>query len=644
MARHRYVTHGPYVGAAGVPVRWDHAIDPLAVTPLRAADDPRWTRVALMGSPQRAGKTELGTNFILAALEQAGTNVFYFAASAVLAQDVWQKKIAPALLASAKTEPLLPLDREAAGTKERRDFTNKTSLFVRGSESRGALASATAPRIVADDVQAMRVFPEGDHPVDVAQERADAYPADQRRYLLLGQPGTVDDYLARTLFASAFYVPFVPCPKCGTYQLLEWGRLQFDSTNPRKARTGAWLKCAHADCHHKIRRRSVPGMLRDHLWVSTPPGKNWITEPTEGGTWIDPAQHAVYPDTRRDTTVAGFWRSALYWRFADWGALAAEYLEGRGNPEKVINFQKRIRAVPWKEPEVDEDKLTEAELTQHAAKYPAGHIPDAADVVTVGVDVQSGYVYYIVRAWRKSDGETWLIDLGTCGKPLKGLADESKRDRGKRRAVAIAEGLEEVAELAAAGWPVIDAAGEIIGQRSATICVVDRGYEKDVVGGWWQTRGRQQNWRMVLGQKAGIRLALWPAKPRLDDRQRPYRPLDVSQAKTVLRRLLRIPRGQSGYWHFPAAGVHTNTVRAYHRHLTSEEWRTDFKTPRWEKIAGVRANHFLDCEVYGLCAARGLGVALAGFARPPEQTRTRGYARRAAGGQRRSGGSWRIGR
>lgn len=640
--RHLWISEGPLVVRAGVNARWNRDVDPLCVAPLQAFEDKRWNEVCLCGTPQTAGKTMTITLIILSTLFQHGTSVLYHTPAATLSQAVWMKKIAPALLADRDLRRLIILDRDLAGTKEQRNFTNGTTLYVRGSESRAALAGVTATVVIADDVQAMQTLPEGDHPVDLARERAGSFEHGEGRYLLAGQPGMVDDYLSVKLFGGAFYVPMLPCPHCGLYQMLEWERMVYPD-DPEAALTETHMQCARQDCDYKLRSRELGRMLPRHKWVSNPPGVNWVTGKHDGegalraeklaeglrGVGVaDLNDVAVYPETERRTTSAGFWRSAFYWAWSNWGGLAQQYLESAGNPTALINFQKARRGVPYKPPEIDEEKLDQAEIATHVRPgYAAGTVPSWCDVVTVTVDVQSGYVYYLVRGWRKADGESALIQLGTFGRPLSGR-DESKEERQQRRVAGITAGLDEVLELCAPGWEVVeeerDQENERAGEQGAAavppkiiyagLGLVDRGYEPNTVGMWWRTKGCGL-FKMIKGQKAGQKADLWPLRAELDKRKRPMRFVNVNEAKTILRRLLRILPSQPGYWHMPEYGIHPNTLRAYYRHIASERWNNTLAIPRWEPVDGIRANHFLDCEAYQVSAAIACGVRLLGYGR-----------------------------
>jgi phage terminase large subunit GpA-like protein len=616
-AEHVRITEGPLVEDGSGAVPWSMDAFPLQKTVCEALSDQRWRKVVLMTAPQAFGKTQCAAiPTLLYALEHRGQSALYVAARSEMAVTQWRRKIEPAMKADPDLARLFYDNPDFGGTKDRRDFTNGTSLHFAGAESVGALAAFTVPVVVCDDVQAYPpTLPGFGHPADLALTRSEAYPAESVKHVLIGTAGTIEDYLWRVLQASAFFCPFVPCPACGTYQLIEFERFVFDHEDPRAAQNDCWLKCANQRRDCRIRFGDLPEMLDAHAWVSMPAEAKWITEPPENGVTIDPDKADVYPETGRNTNVAGFWCNAYPWPMGKtWGERCAEYVQCRGDPDRLQDYQQQTRVIPRKQPEIDAEKLTVEELKTHEAPgYAAGTVPVDADLVTCTIDVQSGYVYYLVRAWKRDDGTSWLVELGTRGKPLR-MRDESEAQHHSRRVAGIAAGLDEVDALCANGWPVVTAGGEITGEIGLEIGAIDRGYEKDVIESWVRTKGRGR-WVMLKGVPARQKGELWPAKPSRTTRGMPWWPVDVNQAKHVLRRLLRVRPDDPGYWSQPSIGIHANTIRAYYRHLASERWNKELMTPRWDKVTPGAANHFLDCETYQVCLARSprCRVRLVGF-------------------------------
>jgi len=625
----RFVTSGPVIGT-GTPVRWTNDLDPLNVTVMAAVEDSRWGAVCFMGSPQRSAKTELAVNLIAHTIHQRRQNVFYHNASAAAAADVWKKKTRPAFEYSPELADLIPADREEAGTVNRRDFSNGTSLFMRGSDSRAALAQATAPVTIADDVQAMLALPDGDHPVDLGMERADSYPVEQRRHLHLGQPGTMTDYLATELFGSTFYVPFVLCPKCGTLQMIEWDRFRYDTTDARAAFHNTTMQCCNTDCTRSIADTDLPEILANAVWVSTPPGKNWLTHPAEGGTWVKRADAAVYPDTDRKTTICGFWRSAFYWPFTDFGEMAVKAIESLGNPEQTINFSKRILAIPYAEPKADEDALEPTDIYTHAA---GGHrwktIPKEAGVhagdgvVLVTADVQAGYIWYLVEAWNIKTGSSWLIECGRFGSKIKTREEPDEAARHRVWRSRVAKALDQLWAKDHDGWPAIDADGVLLGTYSAAHGLIDCSFLRETVqtfcklrnGGRWLGK-----WLSIEGSqcRAAGRVPVWPGMNKATTEKktrRRYWECNTNRAKLWVRDVLAVPPGSAGSLVLPEDMPDQMRVW-YARHLCAEEWVAE--RGKWKLVSGE--NHLLDAKALQLVGAMACEVKLPFVAVPATGT------------------------
>lgn len=610
--QHVRITEGPLVEGAG-SIPWSPETFALQRAVMESIEDGRWSRTIGMTAPQAFGKTQCAAvPVLLYALAYRRVSTFYVAANAQLAVTQWRKKIEPAMKADPLLAQLFYANPDFGGTKERRDFTNGTSLHMTGSESVGSLSGFTAPVGICDDVQA---YPDNlvrfGHPADYATSRTEAFPSESVTLVFMGTAGTVEDWLWRSLNSSTFYCPFVPCPRCQTYQLIEFERMVFDTEDPQAAVADTWMRCANPDCTHHIVFDELPAMLGQHLWVSMPPDAQWITKPPESGVRIDLEAAEVYPDTARNTNEAGFWCNAFYWPLGKtWGDRAAEWIGLRGDPDKEKTWQQNIVVRPWEEPELDEDRLTPELVAEHKTD---GHhhqtVPAEADTVTITCDVHARFLYYIVRAWRRRDGETWLVDAGSLGVhgPEKGER-LSETEQEVRVGAAIQEALNDLWDMEHKGWPH---GSSIIHARYV---IIDGGYRPDAVGPFCMRAGLGK-WRMIKGE-AGKRPIL-PPKVSRPQRGYPMWFIGVDPAKHKLRDLMSIPRGRPGYWH----AYSDKDLASYDRHMASERWeaRTNTKgqdVMSWCKVKNAGPNHWWDCETYGIAAAMMADVRLLGEPEP----------------------------
>jgi phage terminase large subunit GpA-like protein len=614
--RHVKIVEGPLTAeGADVATPWDVETFPLQEAIIDAIDDPRWSKVLLMTAPQAFGKTQCAAiPTLLHALEHRRVSALYVAASLHLANTQWRKKFQKAMEADDDLAALFFDNPDFGGSKECRYFRNGTALHMAGADSVGSLSAFTCQVIVVDDLQA---HPEGlvgfGHPADIAYARKGAYPQEVTSLVGMGTASTVTAYLWRNLVTSAFFCPFVPCLDCGTYQLIEFERLQYPE-DVKAAVEETWLSCAKAGCTHRIVFDELPEMLAAHRWASTPPGREFTLAPAPGGTFLSD-EWRVYPETDRDTTVAGFWANAFYWPLGDtWGQRAADWLSRRGDPDEEKDYLQAVRVVPWQEPELDEAVLTVEQVAEHAIEgHRHGTVPVEADLVTLTADVHDQYLYYIVRAWKKADGSSWLVDAGTQGVhgPRKGeQLDEAEHKA--RVGHAIRGALEDLWQVAEAGWPVVTASGADTGRRIwISLGLVDSGYRPDAVTQFViraNVPNRPRVWRMIKGRAEG---PIWVKKATSSKYGHVFHYVNTSEGKHAVRELLAIPRDKPGAWLTYA----DKNLDAYHRHLVAEHFvpkdpNKEDSPKVWKHRPGAGPNHWWDDEVYQVAAAIACGVTL----------------------------------
>ena len=437
------------------------------------------------------------------------------------------------------------------------------------------------------------------HPCDAATSRQKAFGEHHQTRVFVGQPKTTDDWHWKRLTQSAWYRLYVPCLGCGAYQLIDWSRMVFDESDSVKAHADCYMRCV--DCEHQIRDLELPAMLSRHVWAST----GGLESPPET---INPDEWPCYPESRVPTRIAGFWLPSFYWFASAWGSIAQRWVEARGNPDQEKSFRQDEQALATA-PVADEMELAAEQIEAHIAPtLRAGIVPKVADVLITTVDVQGGYVYYLVQGWRIADGATWIVEIGTT----KALKDGSKMG-----------GLDEVARLEGIGWPREDTGEAIHSKRIG----VDYGYMPDYVWGHCYHYGVEK-WRPVKGSPFAP--MIWNHEPE-KKAGRYFWPINVNEAKTTLWRLLQIPNGEPGHWHLPglpreegsaAAAGWKRTLRTYCRHMASEAWDSSARLWKKRKLVkdaeteGDRAgrNDWWDCSVYQVALAISLGVKIQGGA------------------------------
>jgi phage terminase large subunit GpA-like protein len=608
---HRLIVGSPLAGRSESPVRWSNSFFALQLAVMESLADRRWHSTALMTAPQRFGKTDCGAiNPILYRVAQDRASALYVSASSDLGITQYRTKFEPAIYASPALRSLVPDNRDEAGTKNRHDFRNGASIHVHGAESVGNLSAFTAPVVICDDVQAYpATLPGFGHPADVATTRAGAFPQSQVTIAYIGTAGVAGDYLDRAIQRSAMFCPFVPCPSCGVYQILDWDRFVFDDTSIEAARRTVRHRCAA--CDHAIAYGDLGPMLRRAEWVSCPPGEDWIHDAPAGGVTLDADDLRPYPYTERSTVAAGFWCPAWYWPLLNWADLVADFIGRRGDPDRLRDWQQNVCVRPYDEPETDIEVLTADEITTHATTgddgYADGTVPGWADVLTITADVQAGYCYAIARAWNSDDGTSALVKAFTTKKHSGIRAGErlSGEERRARHAVGVARALDELYQRVRDGFPRDTAGGELVPYAAL---LIDCGYMPDVVYRWALALGLRRH--VPIRGYSGNRAAapIWSGVWK-QSAGRKHCDIGTNEAKHVLRQIMRIGPGEPGYWYLPR-DMNSRTLTRYSRHLSSERWDTTKKPARWVRRDGGGPNHWLDCETYQIAAAIACGVPL----------------------------------
>lgn len=351
------------------------------------------------------------------------------------------------------------------------------------------------------------------------------------------------------LTADVQYRYYVPCPHCGEMQILEFGQIKWpDGADENEAKAAACYECKY--CHESIDDRHKPAMLR-------------------GGEW-----QGVHQKSGRPAKVA-FHLNSIYSPWLTFGDVAAKFIVSKDEPALLMNFINSWLAEPWED---KSSRLKSDVVMAKALPYDKGRMPAAAQLLTVGVDVQLDHFYYSVRAWGPHM-TSWLVDWGKVYT-----------------------------------WPDIetviyrdyaDTNGEI---HNINLACIDSGYNTDEVYAFCA-----YHMEVAVPTKGASR----PLKTRytssaIDKSQAGFGlflyEMDTNQMKNFIASRMGIDPGAPGSWN-----VYRDIEREYADQICSEQ-RVEKKDKKgrtsivWEKIGSHTANHLLDCETNNVLAAEKLGV------------------------------------
>lgn len=245
---------------------------------------------------------------------------------------------------------------------------------------------------------------EGD-PLNLFLERGKEYA--DRKFILEGTPT-----IARQSRIEAGYLRsdrrklFVPCPRCGDFQVLELGNgethgLKWDKLNGRSdpdvTQETARYICIH--CKGEIEEHQRRPMIRDGRWVRE-------------GQEIDRGGNVTGAPIRRGHE-AGFHLSSIYALKLTFGEYAAEFVRSKGKGPTLRNYVNGWEAKTW-EPFKQQSKPEQVGQRLNGG-HARGIVPVWATYLTIGADKQredGGFVPFVVLA-HGPENRCAVIDYGT---------------------------------------------------------------------------------------------------------------------------------------------------------------------------------------------------------------------------------------
>ena len=328
--------------------------------------------------------------------------------------------------------------------------------------------------------------------------------------------------------------------------LLKWQQIKFADnddgklTNSERAKTAMYY-CQ--ECGAAIEDRNKPNMLKK-------------------GEWRDVKKTCVgLPRS------VSFHINALYSFFVSWSDIVLEFLESKDDPETLQNFINSWLGEPWE----DTKLKTSAELVlERQACEPQGVVPDWAQLITAGVDVQETCVYFDIVAW----GEKMTSQSVIHGQLLS---------------------LTELEQYMNAEY--MNSKGE---KFIVSLCLIDSGDQTDDVYEYCSVR----EWALPCkGVKVGynhIKYTKINKVGRIYDGQTLIL-VDGSKYKDMIAAKLQIENGLG------SCMVHADCDMEYAEQVTAEHKVAEGTGAKrrlvWKPKTSHADNHYLDARVYASAAA-----------------------------------------
>ena len=528
---------------SAAPGRWHTSRTPYLEQPMNCFNDLHVRDITFVAGTQ-LGKTVMEQNMIAYAIDQEPGPMLIVYPTDKLAEFTSQNRLQPMI---ALSEPLRKKFDAEHSQRLELQFADMYIALV-GANSASGLSSRPVQYVFFDEIDKFpRWTGQEADPLKLAEERTKTFY--NRKIVKVSSPtlktGNIWQGWER---AEARYEYFVPCPHCGAYQTFQMKNLRWpEETKPHDAARVASYHCEA--CDEIIEDKRKMQMLRDGEWR--------------------PVGEAV----ARPRKVA-FHLSSFYSPWLTFGDIAAEFLSSKDAPEKLMNFINSWLAEPWED---RASRMKSDVVAEKALPYERGVVPEKAQLLTCGVDVQLDHFWYSVRAWGPHM-TSWLVENGR------------------------AETWADIETILDRNYP--DENGEI---RNINLACIDSGYNTDEVyqfcaehmglavptkGASTTLKARYSVTVLDKGSAFGLRLYTF----------------DPNQMKDYIAGRLAVAAGAEGSWN-----VYRDIEREYCDQVCAEQKieKRDKKgrvSRVWEKITTHAQNHYLDTETNNILAAEIMGV------------------------------------
>lgn len=377
------------------PGRWSKAT-PYLDEVMEVLSDPGVRRVTFVGSAQIA-KSEAGLNLIGASIADDPGPVMVVLPTTDEVTKYIDTKLSPMIEATPcladKVADTKSRDEDGS-TKRRKKFPGGFVQVTHASASAG-LQMLSVRRLVLEEPSEYPddVDGRGD-PIRLAERRTEMWSGRELVYLA-GTPA-----LSGACRVSAAYEAsdqrrfFVPCPHCGTFQVLVWER--FD-----KGLGETGYPCA--GCGVLLTNADKPRMLARGVWIKcfAEPGD----EQAAPALVLSAAEVEAWRQRPSAGRAPGFHLWAAYAPRKSWGAIVQNWRDVKTPAdEKTFVNQVLGEAYAPKHDAPEEDQIAEA--ADKAGRHRTGFVPAPVLVLTGAADVQGDRIEWAV--WGFDEHGNWF--------------------------------------------------------------------------------------------------------------------------------------------------------------------------------------------------------------------------------------------
>jgi phage terminase large subunit GpA-like protein len=267
--------------------------------------------------------------------------------------------------------------RDSSNTIEYKAFPGGDVTLV-GAISPDNLARETIQYLMLDEVDKYEASAGGEgDPVNLAVERTVTYGARAKVVVTCSPTIKGHSRIGAAYDASDGRKPWVPCPQCGQFQVLDfWTGVKWDNSLPREQRAAsAYYECSGCSAH----------------WSDV---DRWAA-----------CERAEWRAERPFRGVAGFWISHVYSPWKTLAQIVDAFLDAKGNPMQFQAFINTTLAEPW----VERGEAPASDSIYGKREfYEQGVAPQGCLMLTGFVDVQGDRLEVEVKGWGR-DGQCWSV-------------------------------------------------------------------------------------------------------------------------------------------------------------------------------------------------------------------------------------------
>lgn len=511
------------------------------------------TEITVMMCSSQVAKSEFLLNVMGYYADQEPAPQLMLQPTVENAEAFSKERIDPTFRYSAGLKDKLEEGKDGRGTAKKSSTTIRMKHFpggylaLVGANSPAGLASRPIRVLLMDEVDRYGFTKEGD-PIKLAIQRTTNFH--NRKINMVSTP-TVDGQskIQEWWLKSDQRHYHVPCPHCGTSQILKWGQVKWEKDeHGNHMPETAYYECEH--CHEAIHDRHKHDMLQAGAWIAEKPF----------------------------VKVAGFHINSLYSPWVKFAQLATEWVEVSKSRDKkgLMEFVNLKLGEPWVE---DNSELDHKHLHKRREWYEAD-VPDKVLLLTAGVDVQADRLECEVVGYGIGK-ESWGIEYRVfAGDPEQPQV------------------WQQLDEYLLRQWQLPD--GNRLGVSAACVDSSD-GNTVDSV--YQFTKSREHRRIFSIKGRGGVGIP-FINKPNNNNRMGAILfTLGVDSGKSTIMSNLKIETEGPGFCHYPR-DAEKNYTEEYFKGLLSEKQVYKYVNGQtkieWKKI--VERNEPLDCRNYANAA------------------------------------------